>query len=222
MTENRSNRRATAERNVGRVERWASGVAGVALLAYGLRRRRGRPIVVPLGVGLLRRAVTGRCEINRALGRNSARPGPAAGPYGGDVEGISHAVTVYRPREEVFRFWRRFDNLPRFMDNLESVTILDDRRSHWVAKGTLGTRVGWDVEIQAEIPNVLIEWRSVEGSEVEQAGSVRFSHATGDTTHVHLFLRGNDPSRRIADDLRRFKQVMEAGDVPLPTTSPSR
>lgn len=219
--------------NVGRAERWISGVAGAALLGYGLRRRRFRAALLPLGVGLIRRALTGRCEVNRALGRNSAREegrvSPVASLDRGEGTRIGQSVVIDRPQDELFHFWRQFDNLPRFMDNLESVTILDDRRSHWVAKGPAGTRVEWDAEIHNEIEDELIAWRSLPGAEVDQAGSVHFSPAHNGGTEVRVVMRyatpagrlgdavvrllGDDPERQIADDLRRFKQVMDAGEV---------
>jgi uncharacterized membrane protein len=223
--------------NVGRTERWISGLGGAALLGYGLRRSRLRVLLVPLGIGLIRRAVTGHCEINRAIGRNSAREGAAAAVARlerGEGTKIEQAVVIARPRDELFRFWRQLDNLPRFMDHLESVTVLDQRRSHWVAKGPLGTRVEWDAEIQHEIPDEILAWRSLPGSEVDQAGSVQFTPAHGGGTDVRVVLRyaapaggagetvahllGDDPARQIADDLRRFKQVMEGGQVPASTS----
>ena len=221
--------------NVGRTERWISGIAGAALLAYGLRRRRRlRTVLLPLGLGLIRRAVTGSCEINRALGRNSAwnegRVSPVASLGPGEGTMIEQAVIIGRPPEELFQFWRQLDNLPRFMDNLESVTVLDEHRSHWVAKGPMGTRVEWDAEVHNEIENELIAWRSLPGADVDQAGSVHFMPGHGGTTEVRVVLRyaapagkvgeaighllGEDPGQQIADDLRRFKQVMEAGEVP--------
>jgi uncharacterized membrane protein len=220
------------ERNVGRTERWVSAAAGVALLAYGLGRRRFRAVLLPAGIGLLGRAITGRCEINRALGRNSARDegrvSPVASLKRGEGRKIEQAVVIHRPRGELFRFWRQFDNLPRFMDNLESVTILDSRRTHWVAKGPVGTRVEWDAEIHNEIEGELIAWRSLPGADVDQAGSVHFSPTADGQTEVRVVMRyaapgrkagdavghilGDNPERQIADDLRRFKQVME----PLP------
>jgi uncharacterized membrane protein len=225
------------ERNVGRTERWISAAAGAALLGYGLGRRRFRAVLLPVGIGLLRRAITGHCEVNRALGRNSARDegrvSPVASLDRGEGRKIEQAVTVHRPRGELFRFWRQFDNLPRFMDNLESVTVLDSRRSHWVAKGPLGARVEWDAEINNEIEDELIAWRSLPGADVDQAGSVHFSPAPDGHTEVRVIMRyaapghgvgiavahilGDDPERQIADDLRRFKQVMDTGDVGAPT-----
>src|SRR5215212_400396 len=103
--------RLDTEVNVGRTERWISGAAGVALLAYGLGRRRFRGMLLPAGVGLLARAITGRSQINRVLGRNSAwreRPvSPVASLDRGEGRKIEQAVTIHRPRGELFRFWRQ-------------------------------------------------------------------------------------------------------------------
>jgi uncharacterized membrane protein len=221
-----------ADVNVGRTERIISGVAGLAMIGYGLGRRRFRALLLPLGAELVRRGVTGRCPINRALGRNSAgsegRTSPVASLAAGEGTKIEQAIVVRRPRDELFHFWRRLDNLPRFMDNLESVTVLDDRRSHWVAKGPAGTRVEWDAEIHNEVEDEIIAWRSLPGSEVEQAGSVHFTPAHNGGTEVRVVMRyaapagklgdavahllGDDPEQQVADDLRRFKQVMEASE----------
>jgi uncharacterized membrane protein len=131
---------------------------------------------------------------------------------------------------EVFRFWRNFENLPRFMDHLESVTVIDETRSHWVAKGPAGTRIEWDAVIHNEVIDDLIAWRSLPGSEVNHAGSVHFTpSADGSRTDVRVVLNyeppagkvgaavakllGEDPSRQVEEDLRRFKQVMDSGDV---------
>ena len=233
--------RMESERNVGPAERWLSGAAGMALLAYALGRQRYRLALVPIGVGLLRRAITGRCEIKRAMVSLAHPPagGSAAVPAlgGGAGRRIEQAVTIERTPAELFDFWRRFDNLPRFMDNLESVTLLDEGRSRWVAKGPLGMRVEWEAEVLNEIPDELIAWRSLPGSDVDQAGSAHFTPAPSGGTEVRVILRysapagalgdalahvlGDDPDRQIADDLRRFKQVMEAGEVGASTLAAS-
>jgi uncharacterized membrane protein len=225
--------RTESERNLGTAERWISGVGGVALLAAALGRRRLRFVLVPIGAGLLGRAITGRSELKRAAGSlRGARPGRAGrvpALEGGAGRKIEQAVTIQRAPAELFQFWRRFENLPRFMDNLESVTMIDGRRSHWVAKGPLGTRVEWDAEIHNEVEGELIAWRSLPGADVDQAGSVHFTPAPGGGTEVRVVLRyavpagrlgdalahviGEDPEHQIADDLRRLKQVMEAGEV---------
>jgi uncharacterized membrane protein len=224
---------AGADVNVGRRERWISAVAAAAVAAYGLRRRRGRQILLPIAGALIGRAVSGRCAVNRMLGRNTALDDSPSSPLTsvrrGEGVRVDESIVLNRPRGEVYRFWRNLENLPRFMDHLESVAVLDERRSHWAAKGPAGSRVEWDAEIHNEIPNELIAWRSLEGSEVDNAGSVHFMPTDTGDTEVRVVLRydppagrlgavvarllGEDPSRQVADDLRRLKQVVEAGEA---------
>jgi uncharacterized membrane protein len=85
--------------------------------------------------------------------------------------------------EEVYRFWRNFENLPRFMSHLESVHVTDEKRSHWVARAPMGTSVEWDAEIIEDRPNYEISWRSLEGADVDNRGTVRFDRAPGDRRH---------------------------------------
>ncbi|HET7114765.1 MAG TPA: SRPBCC family protein [Pyrinomonadaceae bacterium] len=137
---------------------------------------------------------------------------------------------VNRPPDEVYKFWREFRNLPRFMEHLVSVEELTDERSHWVAKGPAGTTVEWDAMIVADEPGRVITWRSLENSDVDNAGAVRFEPAPGGrgtiikvniqynppggvvgATVAKLF--GEEPNQQLEDDLRRFKQVMEVGEV---------
>lgn len=219
--------------NVGRNERLVSGLAGAALIGFALTRGRARGLLLPLGGSLIARAVTGRCAVSRALGRNTAlddeTSSPVASLHRGEGIRVEKSVTIHRPRGELFQFWRNFENLPRFMDHLESVTVIDDRRSHWVVRGPAGTRVEWDAEIHNEIPDELIAWRTLPGAEVDHAGSVHFDPSGGAGTDVRVILRyappagevgaaaarlfGQDPAQQVEDDLRRFKQVMEAGEV---------
>jgi uncharacterized membrane protein len=216
--------------NVGKTERVVSGLAAAALAAMVLRRRRLRPLLLPIAGSLFSRAVTGRCAVNRALGRNSARQHRASRvasvPRGEGIK-VERRVLVNRPVQEVYHFWRNFENLPRFMDHLESVTVLDENRSHWVAKAPAGAKVEWDATIHNEIENQLIAWRSLPGADVNNAGSVHFTEtADGNQTEVRVVLSyeppagklgaavakllGEEPSQQVEDDLRRFKQVMEA------------
>lgn len=150
----------------------------------------------------------------------------------GNQSGIHAKGTcvVNRAPEEVYQFWRNFQNLPRFMRHLESVTDLGDGRSHWKVKGPAGMEVEWDATIVADIPGEVITWRSLENSDVDNAGAVRFERATGGrgtivkvnleykpiagvlgATVAKLF--GEEPEQQLDDDLRRFKQVMEVGEV---------
>jgi uncharacterized membrane protein len=218
--------------NVGKTERVISGVAAAAVAVVGLRRKRLRPLLLPLAGSLLSRAVTGRCAVNRALGRNTARGGrvsPVASVRRGEGIKVERSVVVNRPVHEVYQFWRNFENLPRFMDHLESVTVLDETRSHWIARAPAGTRVEWDAAIHNEIDNELIAWRSLPGSDINHAGSVHFTPASQGGTEVRVVLSyeppagklgaavakvlGEEPAQQVEDDLRRFKQVMEALEV---------
>jgi uncharacterized membrane protein len=136
-------------------------------------------------------------------------------------------VTIDKPAEELYGFWRNFENLPSFMEHLERVKVIDDRRSHWVAKAPAG-EVEWDAEIINEEPNRTIAWRSIDGSDVHSAGSVRFLDAgNGRGTDVRVTLEylppageagrwvaklfGEEPQQQVRDDLRHFKEHMEAG-----------
>ena len=139
------------------------------------------------------------------------------------------SITVNRPLEEVYAFWRDFENLPRFMRHLESVRVLDERRSHWVARGPAGTTVEWDAEITDELQDRRIAWRSLENADVYNAGSVEFAPAPGGGTEVHVELRYSppggtlaskfamlfreEPGQQVQDDLRHFKQVLETGEI---------
>lgn len=139
------------------------------------------------------------------------------------------SVTVNKPVEEVYAFWRDFENLPRFMRHLESVRVLDERRSHWVAKAPAGATVEWDAEITEEEPDRRLAWRSLEGADVYNAGAVEFTPAPQAGTEVRVELRYSppggvlasklamlfreEPGQQVQDDLRHFKQVLETGEI---------
>ena len=178
-----------------------------------------------LALGL---AVVGVRTARRLMGRGGEQREPLT---------ARTAITVNRPPAEVYAYWRDFQNLPRFMYHLEDVRPLDDRRSHWVAKAPGGTTVEWDAEITDEAENQLIAWRSVEGATVPNAGSVRFAPAPADQGTELLVeieysppggragaavarLFGEEPEQQMRDDLRRFKQVLETGEVVLSDALP--
>lgn len=150
---------------------------------------------------------------------------------------VKHSVTINRPRQEVYQFWRRLENLPRFMQHLESVTTDGAGVSHWVVKAPGGTTVEWDAEIGMDRPNEVITWRSLPGSDLPNEGAVRFTDAPGDRgTEVHVDLQydppvgrvgamiaklfGEEPKQQLRDDMRRFKQVLETGEVVRSDGSP--
>ncbi|HJT88923.1 MAG TPA: SRPBCC family protein [Bryobacteraceae bacterium] len=138
-------------------------------------------------------------------------------------------LLVNRPPAECYRFWRRFEDLPRFMSYLQSVRADGDRRSHWVARGPGNTRIEWDAELVDDVPDRRISWRSLPGSDLFLAGSVEFEPAPGERgTIVRVQMEyghpaqalgglasliGRHPEQMIHKDLRRFKQVMETGEV---------
>ena len=151
------------------------------------------------------------------------RPGPLQ---------LQATVTVNKSPEEAYAFWRDLTNLPRFMQHLVSVTpdASGDARSHWVAKAPLGRSVSWDAEITSEDPGQRLAWRSLPGSRIDNSGTVHFAAAPGDRgTEVKVVLHydvpggrlgravaklfGEEPVQQVRDDLRRFKQVMETGDI---------
>jgi uncharacterized membrane protein len=221
-----------SEVNVSENERILSGIGGGLLAAYGLVR--GDLIGVGLallGGGLVYRGASGHCAGYQALGINTAAKENMTSVKASSSVRVDEAMTINAPVEEIYSFWRDFDNLPKFMYHLESVTEIDEMRSHWKAKAPLGMTVEWDAEIISEIPNELISWRSVEGADVANAGSVRFLPSTGGRgTVVKVELRyeppagkigaavawltGEEPSVQVREDLRRFKQLMETGEIP--------
>jgi len=145
---------------------------------------------------------------------------------------VRKAVTINKSPEELYTFWHDFQNLPRFMRHLESVEVLGPNRSHWKAKAPAGKTVEWDAEITEDRPNELISWRSVDGADIPNAGTVRFVPAPGDRgTQVRVEMQydlpggpvasmvakltGEEPEVQVEDDLLVFKQVMELGEVVL-------
>ena len=143
---------------------------------------------------------------------------------------VERTVTILRSPEELYARWRDLAHLPELMAHLESVTPLDERRSRWVARGPGGTRIAWEAEITADEPGRLIAWRSVEGADIENAGSVRFTAGPGGRgTEVKVLLSyelpagrlgeaavtllGESGDQEVREDLRRFKQKMETGEM---------
>ena len=224
-------RRGARSRNMGETERWISLLVGGALLALGLKQRmRDGVMLAVTGGALLYRGATGQCALYKVAGIDTStrRPRPAVSvPHGRGVK-VENAVLINKSPEELYRYWRRFENLPRFMDNLVSVRTEGDQRSHWVVKSIGKAEISWDAEIVNDVPNELIAWRTVEKSDVDHAGSVRFE-ATGRGTRVKVTMEyrppagkvgvglaklfGQEPGQMIESDLRRFKQLMEAGEV---------
>jgi uncharacterized membrane protein len=228
----------TSELNVAEIERWASALGGAALAVYGIRQRNAAGAMIAASAGaLIYRGATGHCPVYAATGVSTARDYDTRAALGGSRGvNVELATTINKPAAELYAFWRNFENLPRFMSHLISVRRIDDRRSHWQAKAPGGRTVEWDAEIINEIPNELIGWRTLDGADVVSAGSVRFRQAPGRGTEVHVRLQysppagklgaavawmlGQEPSQTIQEDLRRFKQILEAGEAPTTKGQP--
>ncbi len=176
-------------------------------------------------------AVLGVTVLDIVAGKKSSRnvTAPSADRRARAIR-VTKAITVSVTPEEAYRLWRNFENLPRFMAHLESVRVLDQRRTYWKAKAPLGATVEWTAEITEDRPNELIAWQSVEPADVRNSGRVRFTPLSGDrgvevrveltydppggivgATVAKLF--GEEPSVQVDGDLRRFKQVLEVGEV---------
>lgn len=220
--------------NVGTWERWISAAAGGALVYYGLRKYAGvrrRSLsggLMALGGGnLLLRGALGKSLIYKALGVSTAARGGLGGAKG--AVKAEKSVTVHRSADEIYRFWRNFENLPRIMEHLKDVRSIDDRRSHWVAKGPAGMEAEWDAEITEDYEGRRIAWRSLEGSEVGTRGFVAFEPAPdGRGTEVRVSMEydapggkagaalaklfGEEPGQKIEEDLRKFKRMLETGE----------
>lgn len=202
--------------------RLAALVGGAALITIAARDRSWRGVGLALaGAPLVWRGATGSWPVQRTATQHTAE---AAVPAP-----ITASVTIGRPRQELWDFWRRLENLPQFMRHVDSVTKLDDRRSHWVGKSPVG-RIEWDAEIVSEREGHSLAWSSLPGSRVHNAGSVSFEDATGGRgTIVRVEMEaspGNSlgravgrvlssvTERQVHEDLRRFKNLMEAGEIP--------
>jgi uncharacterized membrane protein len=195
--------------NRGRVTAAIAAVAGVT--ALDVLCGQGLSAEPRAGAGRSRAARLGRASRERAVH-------------------VRKAITIGRPAEDLYKFWRDFENLPRFMRHLESVQVTGERRSHWKAKAPFGRTVEWHAEITEDRPNEQLAWRSLESADVPNYGSVTFEPAPGGrgtTVRVDLHyeppggvigatiakLFGEEPGQQVQEDLRAFKQLMETGEV---------
>ncbi len=203
-------------------ERWASIIGGGAMVLAGLQKRSLRGVLTAIAGG--------------TLAYHGAKADKSLTEKVGDAVGINKSikvektVTIGKSAEELYNFWHDFENFPNFMKHVESVKVIDLRRSHWVAKAPMGQTVEWDADIINDQPNQLIAWASIEGADIENSGFVRFTPAPGDRgTEVKVVMEydipggmvtaalaklfGEEPEQQIGDELNRFKQLMEAGEI---------
>ena len=215
--------------NVSQPERIALLVAG-GIVIFSVARKSWFRILLGMGAGyLVYRGMSGKDPLMEKLGMRTAN---------NDARSlqVEQAITVNKPVDEVYQFWHNFENLPRFMEHLKEVQVLDSQRSHWVANGPLDSSIAWDAEITEDRPMDLIAWRSLPGSQVTNEGSVTFHPVPNNQgTEVHVLMKyhplagtagaivaklfGEEPNTQIREDLQHFKQIMETGEI-LSTESP--
>lgn len=198
-------RQPSYERNVGKLERGLSIGGGLGLIALGLRRRGFMgALLAGLGAGLIGRGASGYCPLYDKA-RMSTAPSRRAGVPDNLGTRVEQSLLLNRPREELYRFFRDFSHLPGFMKRIERIDILDNERSHWVARLGDNRIVEWDVRIINERPNELIAWESLPGSPIESAGSVRFKPAEfGEGTEIRITLEYNLPGNAFSTLRRRL------------------
>jgi uncharacterized membrane protein len=207
---------------------WMPLITGGALVASGLAFGLARRSWLGLGVGA-GLATGGGFLVYRGANNGRSPERDAC---------IAKAVTIMRSPEEVYRYWKKLENLPRFMKHLKQVRKIDERRSHWVARAPFGRYVEWDAELLDDVENRRLTWRSLPGSDIDHRGSVEFKEAPGGRgTEVHVRLEYHRPGGRagealammffehpeqqIREDLRRFKTLVETGELPTTEGQPS-
>jgi uncharacterized membrane protein len=233
IRENEEAHRPVNKINVGEAERWASAIAGTLLVTQGLRRPSFVNLALSLAGGaLIYRGLTGHCEAYQSLHIDTAgkhRSSDSDHIQKGIL--IRQSLTINRSPAELYAFWHDVKNAPRFMVNIESVESVGEKRSIWVASGPFGPKLTWESEVIVDQPDRLIAWKSLPGSDINQAGSVRFEPATGGRGTVvtveqnieppggilgqvaaRLFAKA--PEFQVRESLRHFKQLMETGEIP--------
>ncbi|HZU21355.1 MAG TPA: SRPBCC family protein [Terriglobales bacterium] len=208
---------------------WAALLTGSSLVASGLALGLSRRTWLGAGIGAGLAAGGGMLIYHGATNGSSGQERDAC---------IAKSVTISRSPEQVYGFWKQLENLPRFMKHLHQVRRLDERRSHWVAHAPAGRKIEWDAELLEDVANRRLTWRSLPGADVDHRGSVEFKPAPGNRgTEVHVRLEYHRPGGRIGEllammffehpeqqireDLRRFKALIEAGELPTTEGQPS-
>ena len=216
-------------------EDWLAFGAGALLVLVGASRRSAVGACLAVASApLLYRGLTGRWpDVLNGYSQSDSTKSALGGDRGVHVR---ESIRLDVPIADVYRFWRRLENLPQFMTHLDRVTEVSDRTSHWVALGPAGLAVEWDAEIINEVENKILAWRSLPGSDVVTAGAVNFDAARGgQSTQISVHLQyappagkagallaslfGREPSQTIREDLRHFKQLLETGEIPRTTTT---
>ena len=232
--------------NVGQNERVISALVGAGLVVYGLiRRDRPGALLGVAGAGLLLRGASGRSPVYTAFHINTARSGDTIEQLSANVTSIPgqngievrRTLTINRSAEELYTFWRQVEKAPLYMPHVESVLKTGERSSHWLASGPGNKTLEWNSEILEDEPNYHIAWHVHGQTPGPNAGEVIFEPATGKRgTVVTLYLKylgrppltqalgklfWRIPDHETLETLRRFKELMEAGEIPTTKGQPT-
>lgn len=214
--------------NVGESERWLSAVGGIGMAVYGLKTRGFMGLTLgAMGASLIYRGLTGHCSGYSMMGISTSEEEHPRASLDTGIK-VEHSIFIAADQVTLFQYWRNLSNLPNVMRHIKSVTERDTKRSTWVAKGPMNMDVEWDAEIINERENELIAWRSLPGSTVQNAGSVRFTRdggGAGTVVKISMLyhppagrlgkaistIMGENPKKQIEEDLQRFKELAEEG-----------
>ena len=227
--------------NVGDAERAASAAGGAILTAYGLKKGGlGGWLLAGIGGALLYRGSTGHCPAFAALGASTAPPHTDS-IYDPPADGVRpveivESLTVAASRTEAYGAWRQFERFPLFMQHILQVLDFGGGRSQWTAQFPGTPNVTWEAELVEDRPGEVLAWRSEPGAQVDNAGHVRFEDAPTGGTEVHVRIAYRPPAgqlgaavagllndgfaRMVKEDVRRFKHLLETGDLPTTQGQP--
>jgi len=228
---------ATVKQNVNQVERIASTVLGGALLIRSITRRSpGRGVI---GIALLNRGITGHSYLYQALGVNTANGSKQQKIEAADgVPVIERSITVEKPANELYHYWRDPQELSKILGNFGNVTMVDGNRMHWRMDVPFWRKMEWDTQIVEDRPGQVLRWESLAGASMPNQGAVRFSPAPGDWgTETKLYFRFEPPGGMLGRTavkrlnlvprllvervLRRYKSLAETGEIPTLERNPS-
>lgn len=202
-------------------ERWASLIGGGAMVLLGLKQGSLRGVLT---------AIAGGSLAYHGVQSQKSLPDTVSEAVGIDKTiRVEKTVTINKSAEELYNYWHNFEQLPTFMKHIESITVIDLRRSHWIAKAPLGQKIEWDANILDDRPNELIAWASIDEADIDHSGFIRFKPVGDRGTEVKVVteynppggilgaafakILGEEPEQQIGDELNRFKQLMETGEI---------
>jgi len=220
--------------NVQGFERVASVSGGVVLLARGLRQGGVAGLFqAVVGGMLLARGVTAKCPVKRALAATAFEKQLAQENGWHSATAITTRIIIRRPRNQVYAYWRNFNNLSHFMKHIERIEMLSDNRSRWVVKAPAGQTVEWTAHVMEDVPDRRIAWETEYDADIRSAGWVEFEDTPdgrgtqvsvmiayeppgGKLGHLAARIWHEDPATQLCEDLENLKAILEAGaDRPL-------